>query len=144
MANWQTLKTAIASVIKTNGNQEITGQILQDVLNNVVSSVGENATFVGVATLDTNPGSFDGPVFYLAATQGAYPNFGGHSLKEGETCAFLNNSGIWQQILLGFASKKYVDDFKAQVENSEVFLSEEEYEALEEKVEGVKYYTYEE
>ena len=33
MANWATLKAAIAGIIKTNGNQEITGQLLQNVLN---------------------------------------------------------------------------------------------------------------
>ena len=38
MANWSTLKAAIASIIKTNGNKEITGQLLQNVLNNIVSS----------------------------------------------------------------------------------------------------------
>ena len=59
MANWQILKAAIADVIKTNGNQEITGQVLQNVLNNIVSSIGENATFAGVATPETNPGTPD-------------------------------------------------------------------------------------
>ena len=44
MANWGVLKSAIAGIIKTNDNQEITGQLLQNVLNNIVGSVGENAT----------------------------------------------------------------------------------------------------
>ena len=84
MANWSTLKAAIAAIIKTNGNQEITGQLLQNVLNNIVSSVGENATFAGIATTTTNPGSPDGPVFYLATTSGVYSNFGGVEVIEGE------------------------------------------------------------
>ena len=66
MANWSILKNAIASVIKTNGNQKITGQILQNTLNSIVNAVGENATFAGVATPSTNPGTPDGPVFYIA------------------------------------------------------------------------------
>jgi len=91
MAHWTTLKAAIADVIKTNGNQEITGAILQNALNSIVSAVGENATFVGIATPNTNPGVFDGPVYYLAGMPGIYPNFGGYELKRG-IVAFVNNS----------------------------------------------------
>ena len=76
MAGWTILKAAIADIIKTNGNQKITGQLLQNVLNNIVSSVGEKAAFAGVAALTTNPGTPDGPVFYLAPYNGVYSNFG--------------------------------------------------------------------
>lgn len=76
MANWSDLKAAVAKVIKTNGNQEITGQLLQNVLNNIISNVGGRAAFAGVAALTTNPGTQDGPVFYLAPYNGAYSNFG--------------------------------------------------------------------
>ena len=76
MANWTILKEAIASVIKTNDNQEITGQLLQNALNNIITNVGENATFAGIATPTTNPGTPDGPVFYIATTAGSYSNFG--------------------------------------------------------------------
>ena len=53
MAKWSDLKAAVAKVIKTNSNQEITGAVLQNVLNNIISNVGENATFAGVATPTT-------------------------------------------------------------------------------------------
>ena len=36
MSKWSDLKAAIADAIKTNGNQEITGQVLQNVLNNKI------------------------------------------------------------------------------------------------------------
>ena len=85
MANWTTLKATIADVIKTNGNQEITGAVLQNTLNSIVSAVGENATFAGIATPTTNPGTPDGPVFYIALELGVYSNFNGITLK---------NSGI--------------------------------------------------
>lgn len=81
MANWTTLKAAIADVIKTNGNQEITGAVLQNTLNSIVSAVGENATFAGIATPTTNPGTPDGPVFYIALELGVYSNFNGITLK---------------------------------------------------------------
>lgn len=76
MAKWSDLKAAIADAIKTNGNQEITGAVLQNALNNIISNVGENSTFAGIATPSTNPGTPDGPVFYLAGISGAYSNFG--------------------------------------------------------------------
>ena len=40
MANYTELKTAVSAIIKTNNNQEITGQLLQDVLNNIISVIG--------------------------------------------------------------------------------------------------------
>lgn len=76
MANWTTLKAAIADAIKTNGNQEITGTILQSALNNIISVVGENATYGGIAHPNTSPGTPDGPVFWIASEPGAYVNFG--------------------------------------------------------------------
>ena len=96
MANWTILKEAIASVIKTNGNQEITGQLLQNALNNIITNVGENATFAGIATPTTNPGTPDGPVFYIATTAGSYSNFG--SLEVSEGIAILQwNNGTWTE-----------------------------------------------
>ena len=101
MANWTTLKAAIANVIKTNGNQEITGAVLQNTLNSIVNAVGENATFAGVATPSTNPGVPDGPVFYLASQIGAYSNFNGLSVNIGEIAIFIYKTS-WQKQSLNY------------------------------------------
>ena len=90
MANWTTLKATIADVIKTNGNQEITGAVLQNTLNSIVSAVGENATFAGIATPTTNPGTPDGPVFYIALELGVYSNFNGITLKNSGLAIIYN------------------------------------------------------
>lgn len=100
MAKWSDLKAAIANIIKTNGNQEITGQLLQNVLNSIVSSVGENSTFAGIATPSTNPGTPDGNVFYLATEAGIYANFGGVSLNNGLTIFYNSTSGTWNYSIL--------------------------------------------
>ena len=92
MANWSNLKASISDVIKTNGNQEITGQILQNVLNNIVSNLGANATFAGIATPFTNPGAPDGPIFYLTAQAGIYNNFGGVEIEAGIAVLLWNGS----------------------------------------------------
>lgn len=107
MANWTILKKAIADVIKTNGNQEITGQLLQNTLNSIVNAVGENATFVGVATPSTNPGAPDGPVFYLAITDGIYSNFDG-LLIDGESAIFINTKSGWIKYSIGISSEKAI------------------------------------
>ena len=92
MANWSDLKAAVAEVIKTNGNNEITGQILQDTLNSIISNVGANATLVGEATPTTNPGAPDGNVFYFATQAGTYTNFGSVVLKEGLNILLWNGT----------------------------------------------------
>ena len=43
MGNYEQLKQAVSDVIKTNGNQEITGAILQSALLSIISIVGENS-----------------------------------------------------------------------------------------------------
>lgn len=101
MANWSTLKAAIANIIKTNGNQEITGQLLQNVLNNIVSSVGENSTFAGIATPATNPGVPDGPVFYFANGPGVYSNFSSITISYYSICILYNGmNNSWKSIKL--------------------------------------------
>lgn len=97
MANWSLLKAAIASVIKMNGNQEITGQILQNVLTNMASSLGQNATFAGLASPSTNPGWPDGPVFYFAKSKGTYHNFGGLSITSDGINILYNTNDGWKK-----------------------------------------------
>ena len=103
MANWTTLKEAIANIIKTNGNQEITGQVLQNTLNGIINAIGENATFISIASPDTNPGTPDGPVFYLAPYPGTYANFSG--IEVGDEVSILKwNNGTWDKIPTNIAA----------------------------------------
>ena len=115
MANWSTLKEAVASVIKTNSNQEITGQILQDVLLSIITNVGENATFAGIANLNTNPGAPDGPVFYLATTAGTYPNFNGTEVQDGEAVILQWNNSAWTKKVTGFATQEKLSQLGSEV-----------------------------
>lgn len=96
MTNWTKLKKAIADVIKTNGNQEITGAIMQQTLMSIVDNVGSNAQFGGVAVPSTVPADTDGSVFYLASAQGTYPNFSGIKVDASEMAVFTKNTaGTW-------------------------------------------------
>ena len=96
MANWIKLKKAIADVIKTNGNEEITGAIMQQTLISIVDNLGSNAQFGGVAVPSTVPADTDGSVFYLASTQGTYPNFNNIEVDAFEMAVFTKNTaGTW-------------------------------------------------
>lgn len=96
MANWIKLKKAIADVIKTNGNEEITGAIMQQTLISIVDNLGGNAQFGGVAVPSTVPADTDGSVFYLASTQGTYPNFNNIEVDASEMAVFTKDTaGTW-------------------------------------------------
>lgn len=117
MSKWNDLKAAIASVIKTNGTQAITGSVLQNVLFNIVSSLGENYQFVGIATTSTNPGTPDGNVFYLATEAGTYANFNGIEIATGET-AILEYRGAWVKNVTGLAAKAETDAKFSELESN--------------------------
>ena len=114
MANWSILKAAIANAIKTNGNQAITGQVLQNTLNSIVNSIGENYQFVDIATPTTNPGAPDGNVFYIAYTAGTYANFGGIVVNNNEV-VFLLYKGGWSKKIIGLATAEELDVLNASL-----------------------------
>lgn len=103
MGNYEELKQAVSDVIKTNGNQEITGAILQNALLTIISTIGNNATFAGIATPETNPGTPDQNVFYIASSDGIYSNFNGITLK-GEVVILSNKNGNWDKYNSGIAT----------------------------------------
>lgn len=108
MGNYEELKAAVSSVIKTNRNQEITGQVLQNTLTTLISQVGANATFAGIATPDTVPGTPDQNVFYIAGQSGVYANFGGYEVTK-NAVAFNNVSGNWVATELNLLSSDFGD-----------------------------------
>lgn len=111
MSNWSNLKNAIADVIKQNGNQEITGNVMQTTLTSMVNNLGSNYQFVDIATPTTAPGTPDGFVFYLTSTPGTYNNFGGITINPGETAILKNNaSGAWVKEATGFANTSVTGD----------------------------------
>lgn len=110
---WNDLKSAISQVIRENGNQEITGNILQNTLNSIISNIGKDSSFVDIAIPSTNPGVPDGNVFYLATKQGIYSNFSGITVLKGEV-AILEWRGKWEKKETGLATNEKV----LELENS--------------------------
>ena len=104
MSNYNSLKTTIDANIKQNGRQEITGQILNSVLNQMVTTLGAGYQFAGVATIATNPGTPDAKVFYIANGKGTYEKFGGINVTEDEVVVLYWDSS-WHKVSTGIASQ---------------------------------------
>lgn len=100
MANYSELIATINDQIKANGNQEITGPVLNAVLQAMVSALGEGYQFMGVATPDTNPGNPDQNLYYIATQPGDYTAFGDNMVinEAGKVYYLKTNAGGWQMI----------------------------------------------
>lgn len=92
---WDSLKSAVSNVIKSNNDREITGQVLQNALLNIINALGENATFSGVATPSTSPGVPDGPTYYFAAIPGTYSNFNNIKVDDGTVALLMWDGTTW-------------------------------------------------
>lgn len=114
MGNYEQLKAAIKDVIKTNGTQSITGQVLQNSLLAIISRLGDNATFAGVATPATNPRNPDANVFWLAAATGTYSNFAGLKVED-EAAVFYNNNGTWRKFDTGIPSQGKIENMETKI-----------------------------
>lgn len=125
MADYATLKAAIQAVIYENGNQEITGSVMQATLLTMVNSLGANYQYAGIATPSTNPDNPDQNVFYLASTAGTYVNFGNIVLEENEV-AILKYNGSWTKESSGFASDETVSQLDKKVKDIDTEATESE------------------
>ena len=116
MSNYNSLKTTIDANIKQNGNQEITGQILNSVLNQMVTTLGTGYQFAGVATLDpaTDPGSPDAKVFYIANGKGKYEKFGGLEVTEDDVVVLYWDSA-WHKVATGIASQEKLSELESAI-----------------------------
>ena len=115
MSNYNSLKATIDANIKQNGNQEITGPILNSVLNQMVNILGTGYQFAGVATLDpaTDPGTPDAKVFYIANGKGTYTNFGSLEVTEDEMVVLYWDSA-WHKVATGIASQEKLSELESE------------------------------
>ena len=120
MADFSALKAAIQAAIRQNGNNEITGNIMQEILlsmvntmgdasitplvgmvnqlveivNQLSSSIDDGYIFKGIAWPATNPGSPDGKVFYIASPN-TYQYFDNFVVPKGCIGIFMFNGESW-------------------------------------------------
>lgn len=115
MANYNDLKTSIKNVIRTNGNNEITGQILQYKLIEMIDSLGSGYQFAGVATPSTVPGTPDQKVFYLAGA-GEYVNFNNAEIQNSKI-GVLYYDNTWHVSTLDLPPTVRVDGDKLKIDD---------------------------
>lgn len=137
MSYYGTLITEIKQVIKENGNQEITGQILQDILVSMIDDLGAYPTFAGIVypdvqeeapSAETETGENmeieqDANVFYLAYEAGQYSGFG--VTLDGETYNIIRRTSQGWEVLntnikTSEAITQSVEDVNAEIINGEL------------------------
>ena len=123
MSNYNSLKTAIDANIKQNGKQEITGPVLNSVLNAMVDTLGAGYQFAGIAVSDTNPGTTDAKVFYIANGKGAYTNFGGLEVTEDEVIVLYYDTE-WHKVSTGIASQAKLSELQTTVGSKQDTISD--------------------
>lgn len=112
MAKYSAVKATVNAYIKQNGRKEITGRILNAVLNATIDSLGKYFQFAGGALPTDDPGTPDQNLTYLAGTAGTYTNFGGLTLDTQEI-ALLMWDGEWKKQTLLFG----IQEVDASVDN---------------------------
>lgn len=121
--NYQVLIDGVKAVIKQNGNEEITGDLLQQTLLAMISALGVGYQFVGVATPDTVPGTPDARVCYLCVGAGNYANFGTQFVLDGTNIAICRFDTVWTNVLIDIPTKSSVvliNDLASETGDSEV------------------------
>lgn len=121
MGNYEQLKKAVSDVIKTNGNQEITGEIMQNTLLYIISTFGNNATFAGIAVPETNPGMPDQNVFYIASQPGNYSNFGSIKLVD-QVLILTNKNGYWAKFDAGITTAAKVTELEERSNANSAYI----------------------
>ena len=117
MANYQLLKTDIDAKVYQNGKQEITGENLNSVLNAMVTTLGAEYQFAGVATTATNPGTPDAKVFYIANGKGTYTNFGGIEVTEDDVVVLYWDTA-WHKEATGIASQTKLTELESKIDSN--------------------------
>ena len=93
--NYEELKRNIADVVKPNGNQEITGQIMQDALFALIENLGEGWQFGGAVRPSDAPAlGADVRGFWLAVEKGVYTDFGGVEVTELSAIVYGDGWGV--------------------------------------------------
>lgn len=121
MGNYEQLKKAVSEVIKTNGNQEITGEIMKNTLLSIISTFGNDATFAGIAVPETNPGMPDQNVFYIASQPGNYSNFGSIKLVD-QVLILTNKNGYWAKFDTGITTAAKVTELEERSNANSAYI----------------------
>ena len=83
----------------------------QSIVNSITSLSEAGYLFSGVATSETNPGTPDAKVFYIANGKGTYEKFGGLEVTEDDVVVFYWDSA-WHKVATGIASHEKLSELE--------------------------------
>lgn len=85
------------AAIRNALSEEVTAREEGDtsLLNAINEALSKGYLFAGVATTDTNPGTPDSKVFYIANGKGIYTNFGGLEVTDDDDFAIFTYDNAW-------------------------------------------------
>ena len=82
---------------------------LEHSIQSLLTNISKNASFAGIATPTTNPGTPEGPVFYIASTAGNYSNFGGIEISQNELAILYKLSNSWSSYIIQLGTEVIFD-----------------------------------
>ena len=126
-------KSDAAGVSFDNTGTSLRGTNVQDTLKEMDSNINQlkNAGYLyaGIATPTTNPGTPEGPVFYIANGKGTYTNFGGINVTEDDV-VILYYDTVWHKNTTGIASQDKLTELDSKVKD----ISRDEIQNTEDKI----------
>ena len=84
-------------------------------LQSLIDTLNPGYQFMGVATPETNPGTPDQKVFYIANGKSTYPTFGGIEVTEDEV-VILYYDTAWHKLPTGIASQEKLTELESKVD----------------------------
>lgn len=132
-----TLKTTENNVTETGYPQTLTKAVFDDNGRSLGSVLGY--TYKGIANKDTNPGTPDGNIFYIASAPGTYTHFNNIVVAEGEV-AILKFDTAWHKEISGAATTEQVSQLGQEM--SDDFHLIEQIKNIIENTQGYSYSSY--
>lgn len=125
MSNYANAKATIAANIYTNHLGQVTAEMVKTAANSIVDTlIAGGYLYAGIAKLtptQTNPGSPDANVFYIATEPGTYTNFVGAGgslvVADGEVAIFKFN-GTWSKEVTGAATAAQVTELGQEIDHA--------------------------
>lgn len=123
MADYLSLKEEISQYIKTNNNEEITGEVLQQILLTMVASLGSGYQVAGIATPETQVETPDERMAWVLGA-GTYSNFGDEfEVKENEFGIVLYDEDfrVYKVTVGRLTDEEITEDSRNPVESAVLF-----------------------
>lgn len=98
-------------------------------LQSLIDTLNPGYQFMGVATPETNPGTPDQKVFYIANGKSTYPTFGGIEVSEDEV-VILYYDTAWHKLLTGIASQEKLTELELKTSGLDAITDNVEFNSI--------------